>query len=66
MTPPVPFNRGFSVLSLTSLEYCVTRRSLSSVGHSADPVTGDDTECAFAFWRRDAPEVCWKLFALDS
>src|SRR5260370_26607954 len=37
-----PVRRGFSVLSLAALEYWVTRRSLSSGGHSADPVAGDD------------------------
>jgi hypothetical protein len=35
-----------------SLEYLVTRRSLSSGGHSADPVAGDDT--GFAITRRFA------------
>ena len=37
-----PVRRGFSVQSSASLEYWVTRRSLSSGGHSADPVAGDD------------------------
>ena len=27
---------------------------------------GDDIGYSFAFSRRDAPEVCWKLFALGS
>jgi hypothetical protein len=37
-----PVRRSFSVLSLTSLEYWIVRRSLSSGGHSADPVADDD------------------------
>jgi len=35
------------VLSLTSLEYCIVRRSLSSGGHSADPVANDDNVICF-------------------
>src|SRR6267154_2283248 len=42
-----PVRRGFSVLSLTSLEYCIVRRSLSSGGHSADPVANDDNVICF-------------------
>jgi hypothetical protein len=54
-----PVRRGFSVRSLTSLEYWIVRRSLSSGGHSADPVADDDSgKYSFAFSRRDAPEVC--------
>ena len=34
--------RGFSARALTSLEYWIARRSLSSGGHSADPLAGDD------------------------
>jgi hypothetical protein len=53
-----PVRRGFSVLSSTSLEYWIVRRSLSSGGHSADPVADNDTGYAFTIPRRDAPEVC--------
>ena len=60
-----PVRRAFSVLSPASLEYWVTRRSLSSGGHSADPVAGDDTRYMFAFSRRIAPELCQKFFALE-
>jgi hypothetical protein len=38
-----PVRRGLSVLSWTSLGYWITRRSLSSGGHSADPLAGDDS-----------------------
>jgi hypothetical protein len=37
-----PVRGGLSILSLTPLEYWIARRSLSSGGHSADPVAGDD------------------------
>jgi hypothetical protein len=37
-----PVRHGFSALSLTSLEYWIARRRLSSGGHSADPLAGDD------------------------
>ena len=43
-----PVRRGLPVLSSASLEYWVTRRSLSSGGHSADPVAGDDTDVSLA------------------
>jgi hypothetical protein len=59
-----PARRGFSVRSPTSLEYWVTRWSLSSGGHSPDPVAGDDnwvcgyvlaTHFARGFQNRFAP-----------
>jgi len=53
-----PVRRGLSVLSLAALEYWVSRRSLSSGGHSAAPVAGDDTEYVFAISLHDEPEVC--------
>jgi hypothetical protein len=37
-----PVRRGFSVQTLLSLEYWIVRRSLSSGGHSADPLADDD------------------------
>ena len=37
-----PVRRGFSVPSLTSLEYWIVRRSLSSGAHSRDPLADDD------------------------
>src|SRR5437870_4279460 len=53
-----PVRCGFSVLSSASLAYWIVRRSLSSGGHSADPVAAMTTEYVFAFSRRIAPEVC--------
>src|SRR5437899_10396468 len=44
-----------SRLSLTSLEYWVTRSSRAMTAEHG---------CAFS--RRDAPEVCWKLHALEN
>ena len=43
-----PVRRGLSFRSLTSLEYWIARRSLSSGGHSADPVAGDDSGVRFS------------------
>ena len=37
-----PVRRSLSVSLLTPLEYWIVRLSLSSGGHSADPVAGDD------------------------
>ena len=48
-----PVRRGLSVLSLTSLEYWVTR------------LRGDDTEYVFSFSRRNAPELCQKFLTLS-
>src|SRR5207302_3854447 len=54
-----PVRRGFSFLSSVSLGYWIVRRSLSSGGHSADPVADDDSYgCGFAFSRRETPEAC--------
>src|SRR5882757_709467 len=39
-----PVRRGLSIQSLAPLEYWIARRSLSSGGHSADPLAGDDGE----------------------
>jgi hypothetical protein len=58
-----PVRHGFSVLSLTSLEYWIAYRSLSSGGHSADPLAGDDDWGRYASVasRRHAPELCVNL-----
>jgi hypothetical protein len=37
-----PVRRGISVQLSASLEYWIVRRSLSSGGHSADPLADDD------------------------
>jgi hypothetical protein len=37
-----PVRRKPSIKRLLSLEYWIARRSLSSGGHLADPVAGDD------------------------
>ena len=62
-----PRKRGYpaaaSRLKPRSLEYSIARRSLSSGGHSADPVADDDSgEYDSAFSRHNAPEVC-RLFS---
>src|SRR6266702_216005 len=55
-----PVRRGCSILSLRSLEYWIVRRSLSSGGHSADPLADDDTGYVFAISPRIAPEACYR------
>ena len=68
-----PVRRSFSILSLMTLEYWITRRSLSSGGRSADPLAGDDgsgygaiivRRRNSAIPRRDAPEVCMYFRAM--
>ena len=51
-----PVRCGFSVLTWISLEYWIARRNLSSGGRSADPLTGDDTECVAPTYPRHCEE----------
>ena len=51
-----PVRRGLSILSLTSLEYWVTRPSAQLRTRRVTT-----TECVSAFSRRTAPEVCMNL-----
>ena len=61
-----PVRRGVSVLSSASLGYWIARRSLSSGGHSADPVAGDDTDVCSRSRGAMRPKFCKKTLPSKS